>query len=707
MPIIEAEVWKPNPARPGTIIFDSYRIAQDIFNELETHLKNEGRMPDEYFLLDRKWREGAVFPREADIISNVNFGGSEGIYLDISLQYEKNVYEYNSETKSTNWHKRSVVENFATGKTLGDTIEDLDRMNLVASSVTSAFYSNKREVQERYAQIESGEIERIYPRELNNQKAAEIIPTAKTIFGDVQSGDWVIAAGGDEYRYLLGTVTAIDKLGSPEHDTENTTDDVHVDFTAFDYPPERIAEIEKHFSELYGEPKTFDELPLDNVIMSPKSLIRISNLDHDEIIRIGNNLQNCEAFCKCFPGGGEPQNAKHAELIERINKNFYDYHDMLKGFGKQEIIEMADKISATANARLYMIANEFDDSELDFYLKFQNPLEVAADVYCEHYMDIEDVGFALNFIYGKQEVLDAYPLMNDIEISAETNLKHDETDVSTAMAEKAEQAAAQTDLNSFIDVDVLGFLGRISDIVMPNDPDMESWNHLKESLMKVTAKEGFENRRIIWHISGETSRLRNECEIFVKGSRASEYEAESQDFDKNTLVYAIEFRKREGMTIYGNVFEAGNFSEHAERVRNMALPLDSVTINYSDAWGEYKGKKVTVSPGLFADDRAKFMEQGGNILSLSFNPKDEQALIEILNQERAVRMTYPIESTEAHLKKLSAMFDDAPNTTEKSREIAVKPKTLEEKLSAAKEKVKEQDTQGDNNIKNKKHEERN
>jgi hypothetical protein len=162
MPIIETEIWKLNPDRPGTVIFDSQRIAQDIYNELEAHLKADGRLPDEYFLLGMAWRDKALFPKDADILCDVNFGGSEGIYLDISVKYKKDVYERSQETGEWGWINRPVIEAFATGKTLGDTIDDLDRMNLVAASVTAAFYGGKIEVQERYAKIESGEIAPVY-----------------------------------------------------------------------------------------------------------------------------------------------------------------------------------------------------------------------------------------------------------------------------------------------------------------------------------------------------------------------------------------------------------------------------------------------------------------------------------------------------------------------------------------------------------------
>jgi hypothetical protein len=102
------------------------------------------------------------------------------------------------------------------------------------------------------------------------------------------------------------------------------------------------------------------------------------------------------------------------------------------------------------------------------------------------------------------------------------------------------------------------------------------------------------------------------------------------------------------------------------------------------------------------------MEGKGEVKSLHFNPKDETALTEILNRERAMRLEYPAETMETHLQKLSDTFGEAGKPPEKAEKTVTekpKPKTLEEKLNAAKEKVKAQDAQTNKN-KSRKREER-
>jgi len=168
MAVIETEVWKSDSEHPGMLIFDSSRVAQDVFDDLKAHLTSIGRMPDEYFSLWMDWENGKPFPKDAMLACEVNFGGSEGIYLDISIAYDKDMYEYSRETGELGWHNRKVIERFATGKTLGESNDDLDRMNLIASSVTAAFYGYEDGVHARYVAIK-------------NVKTEQSAETAKTL----------------------------------------------------------------------------------------------------------------------------------------------------------------------------------------------------------------------------------------------------------------------------------------------------------------------------------------------------------------------------------------------------------------------------------------------------------------------------------------------------------------------------------------------
>ncbi len=123
---IEMAKWESVPENPRTLRYAGQRTAQEVFAELEYLLKSTGMLPDEYFLLERGWEDGREIPKDAVIYCTADYGGSEGIYLDIYLKWQDE-------------KKNSVTKNFATGKTLGETASDLDRMHLTASAIMQAF----------------------------------------------------------------------------------------------------------------------------------------------------------------------------------------------------------------------------------------------------------------------------------------------------------------------------------------------------------------------------------------------------------------------------------------------------------------------------------------------------------------------------------------------------------------------------------------
>jgi hypothetical protein len=121
------------------------------------------------------------------------------------------------------------------------------------------------------------------------------LPSAQTINGEVRCFDIVVSIGSCDYPYLVGEVNAVEKLGSEEHESGNLTDDVFVDFQFEEYSDKRKREIETHFARLSGTHKPFEELPLDNVIMSPDTLIRI---DGSEYYKFLESRKAAEIYCK-------------------------------------------------------------------------------------------------------------------------------------------------------------------------------------------------------------------------------------------------------------------------------------------------------------------------------------------------------------------------------------------------------------------------
>ena len=121
---IEFERWEPDAENPRRLTYAGQRTAEDVFHELEAWLDSVGYLPDEYLLLDRRWQNGREMPRDAGFFCRTDYGGSEGIYLDMFLEW----YEDSQ-------HK---TEHFMTGKTLGEGGADMDRMSLISSAITKA-----------------------------------------------------------------------------------------------------------------------------------------------------------------------------------------------------------------------------------------------------------------------------------------------------------------------------------------------------------------------------------------------------------------------------------------------------------------------------------------------------------------------------------------------------------------------------------------
>ena len=122
---IEFERWEPDAENPCKLKYAGQRKAEDVFHELEARLDSVGYLPDEYLLLDSRWQNGREIPKGADFFCKTDYGGSEGIYLDVFLEWQEG--------------DKPKRELFMTGKTLGESDADLDRMFLISSAITKAF----------------------------------------------------------------------------------------------------------------------------------------------------------------------------------------------------------------------------------------------------------------------------------------------------------------------------------------------------------------------------------------------------------------------------------------------------------------------------------------------------------------------------------------------------------------------------------------
>ena len=121
---IEFERWIQDAENPRKLTYAGQRTAEEVFHELEAQLDSVGYLPDEYLLLDSRWQNGREIPKGADFFCKTDYGGSEGIYLDVYLEWQEG--------------DKPKRECFITGKTLGESGADLDRMFLISTAITKA-----------------------------------------------------------------------------------------------------------------------------------------------------------------------------------------------------------------------------------------------------------------------------------------------------------------------------------------------------------------------------------------------------------------------------------------------------------------------------------------------------------------------------------------------------------------------------------------
>ena len=122
---IEFERWEPDAENPHKLNYAGQRAAEDVFHELEAQLDSIGYLPDEYFTMDWRWEHGRQIPKGADFFCKTDCGANEGIYLDVYLEWREG--------------DKPKRECFITGKTLGESGADLDRMFLISAAITKAF----------------------------------------------------------------------------------------------------------------------------------------------------------------------------------------------------------------------------------------------------------------------------------------------------------------------------------------------------------------------------------------------------------------------------------------------------------------------------------------------------------------------------------------------------------------------------------------
>ena len=106
----------------------------------------------------------------------------------------------------------------------------------------------------------------------------------------------------------------------------------------------------------------------------------------------------------------------HPEFINRLAKNYADYRADLLLKDRQELIDGADRIAKTEEVFRYFNEGYLTESEMAYFLKFQNPLEVAADHWNDCTFELDALGALIADVVDKGDDLTLYPLEEDAPV---------------------------------------------------------------------------------------------------------------------------------------------------------------------------------------------------------------------------------------------------------------------------------------------------
>ena len=162
--------------------------------------------------------------------------------------------------------------------------------------------------------------------------------------------------------------------------------------------------------ELYVEPWTSD----DNFFVDTQS---------EFIKRLGLTPAEAALIEPDIYGSADTATLRE-QLITRLDSNFSDYFNSILHRDGNDLSGITSEIAAMAKAHYYLTEiHNFHISELEYLLKFQNPLEVVADQF-ELEQEIEDHSAVMWDIFDKQDALQSdYPLIpesTDIDVLRQT-----------------------------------------------------------------------------------------------------------------------------------------------------------------------------------------------------------------------------------------------------------------------------------------------
>jgi hypothetical protein len=163
----------------------------------------------------------------------------------------------------------------------------------------------------------------------------------------------------------------------------------------------------RHNDEDWGEVATIEKNVLVNhygTVITPFEIKLPPEgyliMEQGDFVLIDGGFNRMEQFMEEHP----PVPPRMKELLDRLNQNYSGYVERMERLTRKELIGFAGEIAAVNDAHYYMTENHvFEDSQIEFLLNFNNPLEIVADEWQHRKDDLSDMTFALDKVFNTQE----------------------------------------------------------------------------------------------------------------------------------------------------------------------------------------------------------------------------------------------------------------------------------------------------------------
>jgi len=305
-------------------------------------------------------------------------------------------------------------------------------------------------------------------------------------------------------------------------------------------------------------------------------------------------------------------------LFARLKKNYDDTRTDLLQLDRQELIDKSERIAETAHVFKHLTEDhQFEESELDYLLQFQNPLEVVTDHWMDYELDLDVMDGVIWDTCDKQADITEYPLIKD------------------------KTARETPTLRKFVGVDILASLEAV--MRRHTESYQSDFQIDKEIIQKAARSPEPEDKALLWMSRPQGTYCFKERDTFLRDTRAHNswrfYHEQTKD---KVLAYAVTITGWKGDKVMGNLYEL-DYQQHAEHVRRASLPVSSVLITRDD------GQTRQVSFKEYRDNPDVSRRATG----IRYEPKDESVLRGLLRREQERHEQLKAGNFKIHIQSLT------------------------------------------------------